>query len=262
MAKQKLEKEAIKVVLPTKRIPAIQSNPRNLIIMSKPKVGKTSLLAQLDNCLILDLEKGTDFVDALKVKITDIEDIKTYGKEILAQTEKDGKPPYKYIAIDTITKLEEMCVDLAEILYSKSLMGKEWFTKHKSKYGNILNMPNGAGYQWLRQAFEKVIAYVSTLAPHIILIAHIKDSIIDKSGSEFTSSDIDLTGKIKRITASSSDAIGYLYRKGNQNILSFKTNDEVACGARCKHLSNADILVSEKQDDNSLITHWDKIFIK
>ena len=36
-----------------------------MIIFSQPKIGKTTLLAQLDNNLILDLEKGTSFIDAL-----------------------------------------------------------------------------------------------------------------------------------------------------------------------------------------------------
>jgi hypothetical protein len=74
-------------------------------------------------------------------------------------------------------------------------------------------------------------------------------------------SDLDLVGKNKRITAANSDAIGYLYRKGNKNVLSFKTKDEVLCGARSKHLSDQEIVISEKDDSGELITYWDKIFI-
>ena len=73
-------------------------------------------------------------------------------------------------------------------------------------------------------------------------------------------SDLDLTGKIKRITSSQSDAIGYLYRKGNQNVLSFRTTDEISCGARPDHLRNQDIVVSEMVD-NKLTTYWDRVYI-
>ena len=67
--------------------------------------------------------------------------------------------------------------------------------------------------------------------------------------------------KIKRILSSQSDAIGYMYRKsGNQNILSFATKDDVACGARPQHLRNAEIVISE-MTDTGLVTHWDKIYI-
>lgn len=44
----------IKVELPLKPVKAATQSPKELIIFSKPKVGKTTLLAQLENCLILD----------------------------------------------------------------------------------------------------------------------------------------------------------------------------------------------------------------
>lgn len=247
--------EKPKFVLPTKKVKAESHSPRNLIIFSKPKVGKSTLLAELDNCLLLDLEGGTDYLDALKVKATSIPEINEIGKAIL-----DAGKPYKYIAIDTITALEEMCLPYAEKLYSETPMGKNWFTEGKTKYRSILNMPQGAGYPWLRIAFTKVVDYIKTWAPHIILVGHLKDNMLNKDGAEFNSMDLNLTGKLKLIASSNSDAIGYLYRKGDQNILTFKTSDEVACGARPPHLRNAEIVISELTEEG-LKTHWDKIYI-
>lgn len=253
------------ITLPKQKVKATSQSPNNMIIFSKPKVGKTSLLAELPDCLIIDLEKGSDFVDALKIGASSVADITAIGQKII----EAGKP-YKYIALDTVTALEEICIPYAETLYSRKATGKSWFKKDskgnlakdsgKKQYGNILNMPNGAGYAYLREAVTKVIEYVKTLAPRIILVGHIKDVMLEKAGSEFTSSDLDLTGKIKRIVASQSDAIGYLYRKGNTNILSFATNDSVACGARPSHLRNKEIVISELKDDE-FITHWDKVYI-
>jgi hypothetical protein len=247
--------EPKKFSLPTEPVKALSQSPKNLIIFSKPKVGKTSLLSQLPNCLILDLENGTDYVDALKIKASSIEDIRSIGKEI-----KAAGNPYKYIAVDTITALEDMCLPYAEKLYAETPMGKNWFTDGKLKYGSILNLPNGAGYPWLRQAFTKVIDYIKTWAPHVILVGHIKDVLLEKNGAEFSALDLDLTGKLKRISTSNSDAIGYLYLKNNQNILSFKTTDEVSCGARPEHLRNKEIVVSEDTGEK-IITHWESIYI-
>lgn len=253
MSKEKTE--APKIVLPTAKVAAAHQSPKNLIVFSKPKVGKTSLFAQLPDCLILDLEHGTDYVDAMKIKANTVEEIKEIGDEIIRQ----GRP-YKYVAVDTITALEEMCVPYAELIYSRTSMGKNWYTKLKPEYGSILNMPNGAGYPYLREAFTKMIEYIKTWAPRVILIGHIKDVMLEKAGADFNSMDLDLTGKLKRITTSQSDAIGYLYRKGNQNILSFRTSDEVACGARPDHLRNQEIIISE-MTEKGLITHWDKVYI-
>lgn len=256
--------EKPKLVLPTSKLPAAHQSPKNLIVFSKPKVGKTSLFAQLPDALILDLEKGTDFIEAMKLQASSIEEIKEIGDAIIAA----GKP-YKYIVIDTITALEEMCTPYAEKLYSRTAMGKSWFKKDangvltqdsgKVMYGSILNMPMGAGYAYQREAFTKVIEYIKTWAPRIVLVGHVKDVVLDKAGADVNAMDLDLIGKQKRITASQSDAIGYLYRKGNQNILTFKTTDEIACGARPEHLRNAEIVVSE-MIDNKLVTYWDRVY--
>ena len=59
------------IVLPTKKVKAERVNPKRLVIYSKPKTGKTTAFAGLDNNLLLDLENGADYVEALKVKIAD-----------------------------------------------------------------------------------------------------------------------------------------------------------------------------------------------
>jgi len=251
--------------LPTKIIKSSLKSPKNLIIISKPKVGKTSLLAKLDDCLLLDFEEGSDYVDAMKIKVRSIKDLKTIGKKIV-----EAKHPYSIIAVDTVTALETMCLSFAEEIYAETPMGKNWFLKTedgklskrsgKAQYKQIIGLPNGGGYLFLRQAFTKVIDYIHTLAPMVILSGHVKDILLEKDGAEISSSEIDLTGKLKRMTTSASDAIGYLYRKGEQNILSFKTTDEVACGARPEHLRNKEIIISEIID-SEYITHWDKIYI-
>lgn len=103
------------LVLPTKKVAAKSHSPRKLIIYSKPKVGKTSALAELENALIIDLERGTDFLDAMKVQVNELAELRKVGEAIIAA----GKP-YKYVVIDTITKLEEMCLPLALSMYRKT----------------------------------------------------------------------------------------------------------------------------------------------
>jgi len=246
----------MEIKLPLEKVKAESHSPSNLIIFSKPKTGKTTLFANLENCLILDLENGADYIDAIKIKASSVEEIKHIGKAI-----KDAGNPYKYVAVDTITALEEMCIPYAEELYSRTPMGKNWFSSGKAQYGSILSLPNGAGYPYLREAFTKVVDYIKTWAPRTILVGHVKDTMLEKNGNEFNSLDLDLTGKLKRISCSNSDAIGYLYRKGKTNILSFKTSDEIACGARPEHLRNQEFIVSELTEDNKINVDWSKIYI-
>lgn len=51
-------------------------------------------------------------------------------------------------------------------------------------------------YAYLREAVTKVIEFVKTLAPRIILVCHVKDVLLEKAGAEFTAADLDLTGNV------------------------------------------------------------------
>ena len=238
------------IVLPTKKVKAERVNPKRLIIYSKPKTGKTTAFAGLENNLLIDLENGADYVEALKVKITSLQELLEAGKAI-----KEAGKPYKYVTIDTVTALEDMVMPLAIKLYRATSMGKSY------DGDNVLSLPNGAGYLYLRQAFFQVLDFIDTLAPHIILAGHIKDKQIDDKGEMVLAANIDLTGKIKSLICANADAIGYMYRKGNKTILSFKTSEEVTCGARPKHLTNEEIVVSELNEKGELEFHWDKIYV-
>jgi hypothetical protein len=237
------------LVLPTKKVSATRVNPKRLIVYSKPKTGKTTAFAGLDNNLIIDLENGTDYVDALKIKANNLKELLEIGKQVIAA----GKP-YKFITIDTVTALEEMVAPLAVKKYRATPMGKNF------DGDNVITLPNGAGYLYIREAFFDILNYVDTLAEHVILSGHIKDKQVDDKGEMVMSANIDLTGKIKSLICANADAIGYMFRKGNKVILSFKTNEETTCGARPDHLRNAEIVLSEVDDKGDVVTHWDEVY--
>lgn len=100
------------IVLPTSKVKASQVNPKRLLIYSKPKTGKTTAFAGLENNLIIDLENGSDYVDALKIKVSNLQELLDAGKAI-----KEAGKPYKYVTIDTVTALETMIMPLAVKLY-------------------------------------------------------------------------------------------------------------------------------------------------
>ncbi len=237
------------IILPTLKEKATRINPKRLIIYSKPKTGKTTAFAGLENNLLMDLENGADYVEALKIKISSLKELLDAGKAI-----KEANNPYKFVTVDTVTALEDMVMPLAIKLYKETSMGKNY------DGDNVLSLPNGAGYLYLRQAFFQVLDFIDTLAPHIILSGHIKDKQVDDKGEMVMSANIDLTGKIKSLICANVDAIGYMYRKDNKVIINFKTNDEVTCGARPEHLRNEEIVVSELNSKGEIQFHWDKIY--
>ena len=230
-------------MLPKTIIKASRKSPKNMVIYGPPKIGKTTMLSRLDNCLIIDLEDGSDMVDALKVKVNNLGMLATIGKEIIQENR-----PYKYVAIDTISKLEEWCEVEGKRIYMKTPMGKNF--EQKNPGASVLSLPNGAGYLYLRIAFKQWIDRLNMLADHIILVGHLKDKMLEKKGKEVSVKDLDLTGKIKQITCANADAIGYIYRENDVTMISFNSLEDTVAGSRCEHLKG-----------NTMPLEWNKIFI-
>lgn len=238
------------IELPKTKIPASTQDPQRLIIYSRYKVGKSTALANLPDCLCVDLEgSGYDYIDAMKVKISSIKELKELCKAIV-----DAGKPYKFIALDTISRLEDMVKPLALKLYQDSPAGSK-FTGN-----DVLDAAMGAGYKYLRDAMEMCIDMVAKCAPNIILVCHSKDSAVNSS--DLTVKQISLSGKTGTILASKSDAIGWMSRDENSNtVLSFNTNDQsVEVGARPAHLRNKNVVLGEMQEDGNIIYHWDRIY--
>ena len=124
------------LVLPTEKTKSKVENPRFLIIYGKPKSGKTTLVAELENNLIIDLEGGSEYMNALSIQARSVEDLGEIANAITAKIKENSKKPYKYITIDSATVLEEISKPLALKLYQQTPMGKLY-------KDDILKLPNG-----------------------------------------------------------------------------------------------------------------------
>ena len=106
-----------------------------------------------------------------------------------------------------------------------------------------------------------ILAGFEPLFDHLILVGHLKEKMLEKEGKEVESRMIDLTGKLGSITSSKADAIGHLYREGNQVRVNFASSSGVICGARPEHLRGQDIILSEMDDSGKIKVYWDRIFV-
>lgn len=236
------------ITLPTTKILASPLPPHCLILYGLPKVGKTSIIASLPDCLLLDLESGSDYVSAMKLKITSIAELDETCTAI-----KAAKNPYKFIAVDTVDKLEEWCEDEGTRLYKATPIGKNY--KEKS----VLELPNGAGYYWLRVAFLKYFNLIRSLAEWTIFIGHVRDKMLTVDGKEVSTKSLDLTGKISNIVCSSADAIGLLRRDHTGTLsVNFSTRDFVTCGSRVSHLINQEFKFTKPV---ATLDDWKQIYL-
>ena len=242
------------IILPTQKVPASSTNPSFLILYGRPKSGKTSCLAQLDNNLIVDLEGGSTFIEALAVQARSVNDLGESAQAIRAKNSEVGHNFYKHITIDNATRLEEICLPYAATLYRQTPIAKNW------KGTDVRTLPNGSGYFYIRQAVRKVIDMFRELCDEFILVGHVKDVQVDQNGEELSEMALDLVGKLSSIICGEADAVGYLYRKGNETHISFKGGDGTIKEARAPHLRGKDIVIATGNEDGTITTDWKQIY--
>lgn len=217
--------------LPTTRSAPVRRSPKLLTLFGQSKVGKTTTLASLDNCLILDTEKGTDFVSAMKVQVNSLNELMNVMKAV-----RDSDHKYEYIALDT---LDNMVFWIEHAICAEN------------KVKQIGDIPYGGGYAQVRDRVITLINRLKMLAPQVILIGHRKKTLIGSDSVEVNTSSLDLSGKLKNLVMADSDAIGFVYRDEEGKLkVTFEASSEIEAGSRCEHLRG-----------NVIDFQWDKIYV-
>jgi hypothetical protein len=182
-------------------------------------------------------------------KTSDIDEVvKAIGVQAMEQKAKNGRAsyPYKYIAIDTLDKLEDYVEAEQTVLYNAKQ------TNPTAKVTSVAELAYGAGYGMIREGVKARIDQLARVCKHLILICHVKDKYLESKGTlEVTEKDLALSGKLGGIVSAKADAIGYMVRNA-QGVLrvSFKSTGNTIRGARFAHLANQEF------DFN-----WDRIFL-
>lgn len=235
---------------------------KNCILYGLPKSGKSTLCA-IDNSIIFSFEDNTNNLEAYVINLypyiksdnTDytllIKDI----SDILNELKQNNQ--FKYIVVDNLSSIIPLAKYIAEVIYSRTLMGKAWFTKNKAEYKDILNLPMGAGYDYLRQAFEKLIYMFNNTGKTTIWIGHIKDKYANDGTISFT--EVDMPGSSARMLSKHAEAIGYVYRAEKDKVyVSFENLGNILSGSNFIEFSGKVFLGSEFKD-NKVVSYLDDI---
>ena len=175
---------------------AISTNPQLLLLYGAPKVGKTTMLSSLDDCLIVDTERGANMLEGYIQSVANRDEL----LELLIQLKESKNVKYKYIALDTIDKFGKGYGIMRDKV-SKTIEAFLQVTDHLIIVGH-----------------RKPAFAVTDGSPIVV------------------PESLDMTGKLKNIIMSRCDAIGYVFREEDALKISFQANDAVEAGSRCEHL--------------------------
>ena len=214
----------------TKRKP-LAVNPKILLLYGPPKVGKTTMLSQLSDCLVIDTEKGSHMLEGYFHGVDNKEELMEFYKEA---SDNHG---YNVFALDTIDKVVE------------------WTTKEvvaECQVDDIADLPYGKGYGMVRERTMNNIRKLQSLCPKTIIVGHRKTAAAVDNSTAVDPETLDLSGKLRNQIMAQSDAIGYMFRDDEDKLMvSFKAAHAVEAGSRCEHLKG-----------KVFPFDWKKIYIK
>jgi len=276
-----MNKEKTEFTLPEEVTLSTQSDPRDLVVISIPKMGKGTILGAFTrekNAIVFDLERdGYEFIDARKISIYNEDGIsfldafKNYIKYKNLLLSNKGK--YTYLVIDGLSDLDKLSDYGGTRLYMDSIVGKKFNREIKNgvavntydhghpEWKSVITLPDGAGYQWTRKWFLDQIEIFRQISPYRIYAAHTTDKLIKEDGvDKVVGSEVALTGQLKRIFASSVTSLAKLTADGNERWLNFEVqNDSIIAGSRHPNLKGK-ILISKALDDGKVETYWNNIY--
>ena len=206
----------------------ISNNPKVMLLYGAPKVGKTTALSQLKDCLIIDTEQGANMVGGYIEEANNREELIK-----ILQEAKDGHE-YQYVAIDTIDKVADWA--------DKSVCKDEGVTA-------IADLAFGKGFALSREKVLNTVKVLKEIFPFVILIGHRKwAQAVLESKAIVQPESLDLTGKLKNMLMADCDAIGYVYRDDEKDklMVSFKANEALEAGSRSPHLRGKEMELNWK----------------
>jgi hypothetical protein len=162
------------ITLPTKpERGEVDWTRKKTLLYGPPKVGKSTLIAELDpeNTLFLATEPGHDHLEIMRWPVNRWEDFLTIGAALKEHFEEQGKAPYKLLAIDTVDELARMCGEAA--------LQHLAATADKGKFLHASDFEYGKGWDAIADEFRRKVAGITRMGMGVVFISHEKETTVE-----------------------------------------------------------------------------------
>lgn len=188
------------------------------LVFGAPKIGKTTFASTWPECLIIDLENGTRYVEgAYVVQVQSLAEL----RELYAELRAANPFPYQTVAIDTIDVLNdwieaEVCRELGILQMGEKSFGLDWGLARNRVLDTM-------------KAFHQ-------LPCNVLWLAHSRWAVVDEVEVGHT---LNLPGKLARFVMASVDNVLFLTIRNGQRVILFRPYQGIECGSRHPVLDQA-----------------------
>lgn len=264
-------------------------SPRTLLIMSFPKLGKTSVIGGLTStfapgdsqAISIGHEDNFSIVKANYEHFPKLREFESYLDDLIEDQ------PFTFVAFDNMSVINQWSETYGTLAYMADSMGKSFNLKARKtnpkaigpklsaktykqyympgdpEFVSVHTLADGNGYRWSRDVTERLVRKMSMSAKHVIFLGHIKIDRYtkDDSGKVVNSEFFAYTGAAGRKIVQDVDAVSTFYRKKTEGYLSFKHgNSDLDAGCRFNYLEGKQVLISQQEEDKSITTFFEEIY--
>lgn len=225
-------------------------------IYGEAKIGKTSLAAQTQDCLLLACERGYNAIPGIFAQdITSWYEMRQAYREL---KKPEVRERFKVLIVDTVDLAAKYC---------------ERYICNAKNIEDLGSLGYGKGYKLMRDEFEEVFNSLTQLGYAVIFISHAQESTFTRlDGTEYNKIIPSLSpAKINAIIENMADIYAYAHFNSNkERVLTLRSDDDtIACGSRFKYIEpeiplsydelvkalNKAIKEEEKQHGSEFITN-------
>lgn len=195
-------------------------------IYGEAKIGKTSLAAQADKCLLLATERGYNTIPGIyAVDITCWRDMREVYKEL---KKPEVKEQYKVLIVDTIDLAAKYCTK---------------YICNQNGISDLSELGWGKGYAQMRSEFEDIFNSLTQMGYAIIFISHVNRVTNEDTGKVTIGPSLS-PAKVNDIIRNMADIYGWAHYandeegKGNRVLTLRSDSDDISCGTRFAHMDS------------------------
>ena len=193
-------------------------------IYGEAKIGKTSLAAQADKCLLLATERGYNTIPGIyAVDITCWRDMREVYKEL---KKPEVKEQYKVLIVDTIDLAAKYCTK---------------YICNQNGISDLSELGWGKGYAQMRSEFEDIFNSLTQMGYAIIFISHVNRVTNEDTGKVTIGPSLS-PAKVNDIIRNMADIYGWAHYSNDEEgkgkrILTLRSDsDDISCGTRFAHM--------------------------